>query len=230
MSHPRLKHVLITGATSGIGRALTSELCRQGYRVFATGRDKERLAQLREQTGCLGESYDLSQSDEVLALYYQAEKALGQVDVLINNAGFNSRKAAIVDTSLEELEQQYAVNLRAPYLLCREALKPMMVRQRGYIINVVSTVAKRVNPTMGIYTATKQGLAGLNDVLMKEAQPHGVKVTALYPGGVDTAFRSEPRPNYMSAQSVAQTIAGLLTLPDDMVMHEMTFRPPVELE
>lgn len=230
MNNPRFKHALITGATSGIGRAITIALCQQGYSVFATGRDAKRLAQLREQTGCLGESYDLSQADEVLALYCQAEATLGQVDLLINNAGFNSRKAPITETSLEELEQQYAVNLRAPYLLCREAAKSMIAHGQGYIINVISTVAKRVNPTMGIYTATKQGFAGLSDVLMKEVQPHGIKVTALYPGGVDTAFRSEARPNYMSAQSVAQTITGLLTLPDDVVMHEMTFRPPVELE
>lgn len=222
--------VLVTGATSGIGYALVEELTRQGYRVFATGRNQEALTRLKQETGCLGETADLADPVALLALYASAEQALGPIDVLINNAGMNSRKAPLVDTTLEEFDQQYAINLRAPYLLAREALKSMQPRGQGYLINVVSTVAKRSSETMGVYTAMKQGFAGLSQVMMKEAQPHGIKVTTLYPGGTDTGFRTQARPQYMQPASVARTLVQLLTLPDDVVMHEMTFRPPVELE
>ncbi|WP_295890822.1 SDR family oxidoreductase [uncultured Vibrio sp.] len=224
------KTVLITGATKGIGRALVTDLCANGYQVFATGRDEDQLNSLKLETGCSGITCDLSNPEHTLALYREAKSALGSIDVLINNAGMNSRKCAIVDTDLEEFEKQYAINLRAPYILCREAMKDMQPINNGYIINIVSTVAKRSNETMGIYTAMKQGFAGLNNVLMKEAQPHGIKVTAAYPGGTNTEFREQARPQYMKPESVATMITQLLTNPTDVVVHELTFRPPVELE
>lgn len=224
------KTVFITGATRGIGRALVIDLCNKGYSVFATGRDEVLLQQLIEQTGCAGKSCDLSQTETVVDLFQKAKKTLGHIDVLINNAGMNSRKCELVNTSLEEFEQQYAINLRAPYLLCREAMQEMLPRKSGYIINIISTVAKRSNETMGIYTAMKQGFSGLNNVLMKEAQPHGIKVTAVYPGGTNTSFREQERPQYMSPESVATMISQLLINPKDVVVHELTFRPPVEIE
>lgn len=142
----------------------------------------------------------------------------------------NSRKCELAETTLEEFEQQYAVNLRAPYLLCREAMQQMLPKEHGYIINIVSTAAKRSNPTMSIYSAMKQGFAGLNNVLMKEAQPHGIKVTAVYPGGMNTAFREQERPQYMQPASVATLVSQLLSNPIDVVIHELTCRPMVELE
>ncbi|MCK6263570.1 SDR family oxidoreductase [Vibrio sp. ZSDE26] len=224
------KTILITGATKGIGRALVKDLCQKGYRVFATGRDETQLNSLKDETGCEGVTCDLSNPEKTVELYQLAKAALGNIDVLINNAGMNSRKCAIVDTDLEEFEKQYAVNLRAPYILCRETMKDMVQNKHGYIINVVSTVAKRSNEIMGIYTAMKQGFAGLNNVLMKEAQPHGIKVTAAYPGGTNTEFRDQERPQYMKPESVATMITQLLSNPKDAVVHELTFRPPVELE
>ncbi len=222
--------VFITGATKGLGRALVIDLCSKGYRVFASGRDETQLQQLMQQTGCLGQSCDLSQADAVVELFHKAKQALGHIDVLINNAGMNSRKCDLAETNLEEFEQQYAINLRAPYLLCREAMQQMLPKKQGYIINIVSTVAKRSNATMSIYTAMKQGFAGLNNVLMKEAQPHGIKVTAVYPGGINTSFRKQERPQYMQPESVATMISQLLSNPEDVVVHELTFRPAVELE
>jgi NAD(P)-dependent dehydrogenase (short-subunit alcohol dehydrogenase family) len=163
-------------------------------------------------------------------MFEQACEMLGSLDVLVNNAGMISRKCPVDEFTLEEFEEQYAINLRAPALLSREALKVMKPAGQGYIINVASTVAKRSNETMSIYTAMKQGFAGFSAVLMKEAQPHGIKVSTLFPGGTDTNFREAERPQYMSAESVAKTINCILELPDDVVMHDMTFRPPVELE
>lgn len=106
----------------------------------------------------------------------------------------------------------------------------MKPNKSGQIINVVSTAAKRANETMSIYSAMKQGLAGFSAILMKEAQPHGIKVTSLFPGGTDTNFREAERPEYMHPASVAKAVIQVLELPADVVMHEMTFRPMVEIE
>ncbi|MFM5464997.1 SDR family oxidoreductase [Aeromonas simiae] len=222
--------ILVTGATSGIGHALVHDLCGRGYRVYASGRNEAALAALMTATGCLGSTADLTDPQQALDLYQRSRTALGHIDVLVNNAGANHRKAPIAETSLEEFELQYALNLRAPYLLGREALREMIPRGSGYLINVVSTCALRHPSPMGIYSTMKSGLASLSQVMMKEAQPHGIKVSTLYPGGVDTPFRAEAKPHYMQPASVATTLVTLLTLPADVVVHEMTFRPPSELE
>ncbi|AJR09072.1 SDR family NAD(P)-dependent oxidoreductase [Photobacterium gaetbulicola] len=225
-----MKRILVTGATSGIGYALAQQLCNKGHSIIATGRNRDKLEELAALTGCHIIAADLRDPEQAVGLFEQAVEKLGGLDVLINNAGMNSRKCGIDEFTLEEFDYQYAVNLRAPALLSREALKVMKPARSGQIINVLSTVAKRSNETMAVYTAMKQGLAGFSAILMKEAQPHGIKVTSLFPGGADTNFREAERPQYMQPESVAQTISVLLDLPQDVVMHEMVFRPPVELE
>ena len=222
--------IIVTGATSGIGYELCKALTDKGHQVFATGRNTSKLQALHDETGCLIGEADLADAQQTVGIFHQGVEALEGLDVLINNAGMNSRKCTIEAFSNEEFDRQYAINLRAPAILCREAVKVMKPVGKGHIFNVVSTVAKRASETMGVYTAMKQGLSGLNDVLMKEVQPHGIKVTALYPGGTDTNFREAERPQYMQPQSVAQTIIALLELPQDVIVHELLFRPQVELE
>lgn len=222
------KTALITGATRGIGRELARLLTQRGVRVFATGRDAKRLAALIKETGCAGHAFDLAEAEQVLALYAAARSTLGHIDFLVNNAGFNRRKTPIAESALADFDQQYAVNLRAPYLLCREALKDMAARRSGHIVNVISTCALYANENMGVYTTMKCGLRGLTGVLIKEARQHGVKVTAVYPGGVNTEFRAQARPDYMDPKSVAEMIAGVLFAPADVVVHDLTFRPLIE--
>ena len=225
-----MKRIVVTGATSGIGYELVKTLTGKGHSVVATGRNQAKLDELSEQTSCQTIQADLSDAQQALELFEKAVQQLDGLDVLINNAGMNSRKCGIDEFTLEEFDYQYAVNLRAPAVLSREALKVMKPAKSGQIINVLSTVAKRSNETMSVYTAMKQGLAGFSAILMKEAQPHGIKVTSLFPGGADTNFREVDRPQYMHPKRVAETIAVLLELPQDVVMHEMVFRPPVEVE
>lgn len=225
-----MRKVLLTGATSGIGYELTKQLCEKGFTVVASGRNEEKLSALKQDTGSEVVAADLSDAEQTVSLFNKAIELVGNVDVLINNAGMISRKCPIEEFTQEEFEEQYAINLRAPALLSREALKVMKPNKSGQIINVVSTAAKRANETMSIYSAMKQGLAGFSAILMKEAQPHGIKVTSLFPGGTDTNFREAERPEYMHPASVAKAVIQVLELPEDMVMHEMTFRPMVEVE
>ena len=223
-----LSTALVTGATRGIGREVVRQLAARGIKVYATGRDARLLAKLQAETGCFGETCDLRSPQAVLALYEAARTALGHIDILVNNAGYNNRKAPLAETSLDEFDDQYAVNLRAPYLLCREALKEMAGRKTGHIVNVISTAALYANETMGVYTTMKCGLRGLTGILIKEARQHGVKVTAVYPGGTDTEFRAQRRPDYLRPESAAAMILNTLFAPADVVVHDLVFRPLVE--
>ena len=220
--------VLVTGATRGIGREVTKQLCAQGFTVFATGRCPTLLNDLKKETGCLGALCDLADTDAVVALYATAQKALGRIDVLINNAGFNPGKEPVTAVDVARLDASYAINFRAPFLLCREALKEMSVRKSGHILNVISTLARTSAANYSTYCSLKHALHGFTLCLIKEARESNVKVTGVYPGGVDTDFREIARPDYMRPESAAQMIAHCLNAPDDVVVHELVYRPMIE--
>jgi len=222
------KTVFITGATRGIGRELVKQLTALGYVVFGTGRDERRLDALKRETGCMGSVADLSNPEQAIAVYQEAKAALGQVDILINNAGLNNRKAPVAEIDLADWELQYAVNLRAPMLLSREAMKDMAELGCGHIVNVISTIAKTSQPNYAIYSTMKYGLMGFTKCLIKEAREKNIKVTAVYPGGTDTDFRPEERSEYLTAESAAKMIVHCITAPADVVIHDLTYRPMVE--
>lgn len=223
------RSALITGATSGIGRALATQLAAAGVHVFATGRNEAALDALSKDTGVLTFCADLKESNAPERLYQAACRAFGAApDILVNNAGYNSRKAQFIDVVPEELDEQWLVNLRAPALLSRLALRDMGARRSGHIVNVISSVVHLGIGTMGAYSMMKYGLYGLTKVLIKEGQEVGVKVTAVHPGGTDTNFREKHRPDYMRPESAAAMICGVLFAPSDVVVHDLTFRPPVE--
>lgn len=222
------KTVLVSGATRGIGRELVKQLRALGYPVFGTGRDRLLLDELKAETGCEGAVADLSDTEQTVSIYEQARKALGHIDIVVNNAGLNHRKAPVPEIELEDWELQYAVNLRAPMLLSREALKDMGARKSGHIVNVVSTIAKTSQPNYSIYATMKYGLMGFTKCLIKEGREVNVKVTAVYPGGTDTDFRPEERSEYLTAESAAKMIVHCITAPEDVVVHDLTYRPMVE--
>lgn len=222
------KTIFITGATRGIGRELVKQLTELDFLVFATGRDASLLESLKAETGCLGALADLSDPEQAIGIYTQAKAALGTVNILINNAGLNHLKAPVVEIELADWELQYAINLRAPFLLSRAALRDMAQRKSGHILNVISTIAKTSAPNYAIYTTMKYGLMGFTKCLIKEARETNVKVTAVYPGGTDTDFREADRPEYLRAESAAKMIVHCITAPDDVVVHDLTYRPLIE--
>lgn len=220
--------VLITGATRGLGRAVACQLAQLGYGLFVTGRDPEALATLRAELTCAGAPCDLTDAAGVVRLYGEARAALGRVDVLINNAGFNKAKDPIGQVTAEDLDASFAVNVRAPILLAREALGDMAPRRAGHIVNVLSSVVFTRPEHYSVYTTMKHALHGFHGCLLREGQRVNVKVTAVYPGGVDTDFRPKRRPDYLRVESAAQMIVQCLSAPADVVVHDLTFRPMVE--
>jgi len=222
------RKVLITGATRGIGREVTKQLCALDFEVFATGRDQDRLQSLQDKTGCQGTVCDLSDAQAVAELYTQAKDSLGHIDVLVNNAGFNPGKDPVAAITLDQMDASYAVNFRAPFLLAQAALQDMKEAGRGHILNVVSTIARTSAENYVAYCSMKYALHGFTLCLIKEARQVNVKVTAVYPGGVDTDFRANARPDYLKPESAAQMIVQCITAPEDVVVHELVYRPLVE--
>ena len=222
--------VVLTGASRGIGRSLAGCLAAEGARLGICGRDKAALSELEGKLGrpVVTAAFDLCFEAPALDFLAKVRAELGGIDVLINNAGFNPRKAPLVEVATEEFDSILAVNLRAPFLLMRECARDMKEKGGGHVINILSTVCHSDMETMGAYTAAKEGLRALTNVFRKEVIEDGIRVTAVYPGGTDTDFRPNSRPDYMKPSSVAAAVLTALTLPEDLVVHELTFRPMVE--
>lgn len=226
--------ILLTGASSGIGRCLALQLAEQGARLALCGRSEEKLQGVvseLESAGrppALSRPFCLSSEEAILQFVADTQALLGPVDILINCAGANTSRAPVAELETADLDWMMAVNFRAAFLFLREVFRQMQPRGKGHIVNVVSTVALFGNPGLGGYTASKWALEGLTKVFRKEAKASGIKVTSVHPGGTDTPFRPAERPEYMSPESVARAILSVLTLPDDAVVHDLVLRPPVE--
>lgn len=227
------KRILLTGATSGIGRDLAIMLAEQGAHLALCGRSEDKMQTLINDLSIDGgkivtDTFSVTNEQHIIHFVAKASLELGGIDFVINNAGLNSARANVADILTDDFDHMVAVNLRAPFIFMREAYKAMQPQQNGMIVNVLSTACLYSNEGIGAYTASKSGLEALTKVFRKEARKDGIKVCSIYPGGTDTPFRSNDRPDYMTSKSVAKTILSMLMLPDDVVMHDVVFRPMIE--
>lgn len=181
---------LVTGASSGIGRATALLLARSGYEVFATVRSEEKEASLRaDAAGLPIEILRLDLTDEAGATRTVQEvlRRAGHLDVLVNNAGY-AKLGAIEDLPRDDLRHQFEVNVFGAMQLCREAIPAMRAQGSGRIINVSSLAGKVSVPLMGAYCASKFALEGFSDALRAELKPAGIRVAIVEPGPVATNF------------------------------------------
>ncbi len=181
------KTALITGASGGIGAEIARALHKQGATVALSGTRREALdtlaAELGERTHVL--PADLSQADEAARLINDAEAALGKVDILVNNAGL-TKDGLAMRMSDADWEKVLNVDLGAPFRLIRAALKFMLRRKAGRIINIGSIVGTTGNPGQANYCAAKAGLVGLTKSLAQEVASRGITVNLVAPGFIET--------------------------------------------
>src|SRR5436305_3557808 len=177
------KKALVTGASGGIGGAIATELHRQGAVVGLSGTRREALDQRAGELG--GRVHvltcNLSEKEEVEALIPAAEAALGGLDILVNNAGI-TRDGLFLRMRDEDWDEVIAVNLTSAFRLCRAAVKGMMRRRYGRIINITSIVGVTGNPGQGNYTAAKAGMIGMTKSLAAEVASRTVTVNCVAPG------------------------------------------------
>ena len=183
------KTALVTGATGGIGHAIARALHQQGATVAISGTRRDVLDQIA------GELKDrvhelpcnLANKDEVEALVPKSEEAMGQLDILVANAGI-TKDNLLVQLRDEDWDQVVAVNLTATFRLARAALRGMMRRRFGRIIGISSVVGVTGNPGQGNYTATKAGMIGMIKSIAGEYAKRGVTANAIAPGFIATAM------------------------------------------
>ena len=180
---------LVTGASGGIGGAIATALHAQGAKVALSG---TRLAPLKELAGRLGErthivTANLSDRADVDRLFADAEAALGQVDILINNAGI-TRDGLFMRMKDEDWDQVIEVNLTSGFRLSRAAIKGMMKRRFGRIIGITSIVGVTGNPGQGNYAAAKAGMIGMTKALAAEVAGRGITANCVAPGFIETAM------------------------------------------
>ena len=186
--------VLITGASSGIGRELARQLARRARTLVLVARREERLEVLRDELlernptlGVVVERCDLAHPDEVDSLLDSLHRHLVRVDVLVNNAGLGDY-SLYEQESWSRIHQMVQVNVTAPLLLTHRLLRRMVERKRGGILNISSGGARAFVPGLAVYAATKHFLDGFTESLRLELMGTGVVVTQVAPGPVDTEF------------------------------------------
>ncbi len=190
-------HIVITGASSGIGAALARELGAAGHALSLVARRGELLAGLAaEIRGPVSTfSCDLGDLEQCTAWVDEAVARHGPIDALINNAGVQYVEPAI-GVSVERAEALFRVDLLAPMRLADRVVRDMVARRAGHIVNVASMAAITHTPGMAHYNAAKAGLAAWSETLRVELRGTGVHVLTVYPGPVSTPMESAARDNY----------------------------------
>ena len=224
---------VVTGAGRGIGRAIARSLASAGARVALAARTEAEIQALADAITAAGGRAlavptDLAEEASVRALFATVRDRCGRLDVLVNNAGVG-RYGPLAEFPVADLDRVIAVNLRGTFLCCQEAMRMMVPAGRGYIINVSSVVGFKGYPNQAAYTATKHGVMGLTKSLAVEAQPHGIRTSAVLPGGVDTDLVRQARPDLdpsvlLAPQDVAQTVLYLLSLSERAAVDQVYIR------
>jgi 3-oxoacyl-[acyl-carrier protein] reductase len=229
-SPPDGRVAIVTGATSGIGRATCLRLAARGAGVVAVGRDPRRLGALAEEVEASGGralalSLDVRSETDMQAMAAQTLERFGRIDVLVASAGVlrGARPRVVADLPVAEWELVVETNLRGVFLSNRAVLAAMLEQRRGAIINLSSTSGRKGLAYDAAYCASKFGVIGFSESLAEEVRPHGIKVQVVLPGPVDTPMWEQnaplPRPRDMlPSERVADLILYLLGLPDDTVL------------
>jgi len=226
---------VVTGASAGLGKAISRLLLDRVAVVYGLARREARLRAIESELGVRfrGVVCDVSEENQVSGAFDKIRSEQTHVDILINNAGFG-RFGPLDEVETDAWTQLMDTNVRSVSLCSREVV-PMMKRQNartgfgGHIVNVASVAGLLGNPNLGAYNASKFAVRGLSESMMKELRGDGIKVTCIYPGSIATEFfdaaglEMSSRP--MTADDVASTVVHVLDTPESYLISEVAMRP-----
>jgi len=211
------KNALITGATGGIGAAISKTLAKQGAKVILSSTKEDRLKELAAEIG--GDvkylSCNLTDAAQVNDLFDKAEElAGGQIDILVCNAGI-TKDNLVLRMKDEDFEQVLDVNLKSTFILNRNAVKKMMRRKYGRIINIASVVGVTGNPGQCNYVASKAGMIGMSKSMASEVATRGITINCVAPGFIQTAM-TDVLTQQQRNGILSQIPMGKMGVPDDI--------------
>jgi hypothetical protein len=244
MMRPNLKNkiVLITGASSGIGRDAARLFAREGCVVLLAARRRDRLVSLKKEIEKEGGSaaaipVDVSRQSDVKRMAAEVLRKYGKVDILVNNAGYGRLDWLENLSPGRDIEDLIKVNLLGSMLVTRAMLPSMLTHHSGHIINMISVAGLLPAPMYSLYAASKFGLRGFTNSLRREVAPFGIKVSGIYPGpvvtefsqrtGGDNAVRRIVKPGpwlYLSSEFAAKKLVELARRPRRMLIIPWYYR------
>lgn len=186
------KTALITGATSGIGKATAIILAKNNYKIIICGRRKDRLIALQKElsefTAIHTLCFDIRDKKAVFDTINSLPDSFSKIDILINNAGNAHGLEPIQDGNIDDWEAMIDINLKGLLYMSKAIIPKMIDKKSGHIINIGSTAGKEVYPNGNVYCATKHAVDALTKSMKIDLNPYGIKVGAIHPGLVETEF------------------------------------------
>lgn len=238
------KTALISGATAGIGKATAILLAENGYNLIVTGRRADRLEALKAEiesstfakVECL--NFDIRDNSQVCAAIDSLPAEFKEIDVLVNNAGLASGLDPVQTGDLDDWEKMLDTNVKGLLYLTRKVSPMMISRKQGHIINIGSIAGKEVYPNGNVYCASKHAVDALTKAMRIDMLPHGIKVTQIAPGMIDTEFstvrfhgdKEKADKVYdgltpLYAEDIAELILFILSRPAHVCINDMVVTP-----
>jgi 3-oxoacyl-[acyl-carrier protein] reductase len=227
------KVAIVTGASRGIGRAISVALAKEAATVVLAARSIEKLQETAEkiaQAGGKAEivATELTEEESIKNLVKTTNDKFNRLDILINNAGV-THSAKLEQTATEDWQRCISINARAPFILCREALPLLKKSHPAYIVNIASVVGVKGYPFQSAYTSSKHALRGMTISLAEELKGSNIRVHLLCPGGVDTDMVGSVRPDIpkkdlIKPEEIAELVLYLVTHKGNAVIDELHIR------
>ena len=223
---------VVTGAGRGIGAAVSRRLASMGATVLLAARDRESLAAVQSEITNAGGRAEIARLDlrdetSVMALALSVKERFGRCDIVVNNAGIGSMGKPLHETDPAAWENITATNLRGPYLMMRAFAPLMIAAGTGHIVNISSLAGQSPLKNGAAYAASKWGLNGLTYSVAEELRDHGVRVSLIAPGSVDTHFGGDSKDGSWKIQpeDIAEVVAMIVTQSPRSFVGEVKVRP-----
>jgi len=220
--------IIVTGGSLGIGKVTAQKLIESGAKVLITGRNQERLEKAAQEMGAIPCVADIAKPEAIEQTFEVAEKELGGLDVLINNAGIGGEFPTLESVTLKAFQEVYEVNIFGLALMTQKASEIFKKQNYGHIINIASTAATKGFERGTIYASSKFALRGMTECWQAELRKYNIRVILVNPSEVTTAFANPERiereevSNKLRPEEIAHTIKATLEMDDRGFIREVT--------